>query len=76
MATTENRLLALELAQTQRKARPALVIFLRAEQEGEPTPSQREQIAQAEKQGRKVKRIIFRRAEDSFPGFTGLPPNR
>lgn len=72
MATIESRLATLE--QAQRKARPALVIFLRAEQEGEPTPAQRKQIAQAEKQGRKVKQIIFRRAEDSFPGFTGLPP--
>lgn len=74
MATIESRLATLE--QTQRKARPALVIFLRAEQESEPTPEQHEQIAQAEKQGRKVELIIFRRAEDSFPGFTGLPPKR
>lgn len=71
MATLENRLATLE--QTQRKARPALVIFLRAEQEGRPTEAQAEQIAQAEKQGRKVELIIFSRAEDSFPGFTGLP---
>lgn len=73
MATLENRLATLE--QTQRRPRPALVIFLLAEQEGEPTPAQHEQIAQAEKQGREVKQIIFRRAEDLFPGFTGFPPN-
>lgn len=74
MATIESRLATLE--QIQRKARPALYIFLRAEQEGEPTPAQREQIDQAEKQGRKVELVIFKRAEDSFPGFTGLPPGR
>lgn len=65
-----------KLEQSQRKARPALIIFLRAEQEGDPTPAQRELIAQAGKQAREVKVIIFRRAEASFPGFTGLPPER
>ncbi|MDO9011198.1 MAG: hypothetical protein Q7U78_05250 [Gallionella sp.] len=74
MTNLQTRLTALE--QTQRRTRPALIIFLRAEQEGEPTPAQHEQIAQAEKQGREVELIIFRRAEDSFPGFTGLPPER
>lgn len=72
MATLNDRLLTLE--QVQRKTRPELVRFYRVEQEGEPTPEQREQIVQAEKQGREVKQIIFRRAEDSFPCFTGLPP--
>ncbi len=70
--TLQNRLATLE--QTQRKARPALVIFLRAEQVGEPTPAQREQIAQAEKQGREVKQIIFRRAEDSFSDGVRIAP--
>jgi len=74
MATIENRLATLETA--QRRTLPALVIFLRTEQEGEPTPAQREQIAQAERTGRKVKQIIFRRAEDSFPGFTGKAPEQ
>lgn len=74
MATIRDRLSTLE--QVQRRTRPPLIIFLRAEQEGEPTPAQREQIAQAERQGREVKQIIFRRAEDLFPGFTGLPPGR
>lgn len=72
MATIESRLATLE--QTQRKARPALIIFLRAEQEGEPTPSQREQIAQAEKQGREVELIIFRRVEDSFRDGARIAP--
>lgn len=71
MPSLDARLLALE--QHNRTSRPALLLFYRCEQEGEPTPAQREQIAQAEKQGREVKLIIFRRAEDSFPGFTGLP---
>lgn len=54
----------------------ALVIFLRAEQEDLPTPEQAAQIALAEKQGRGVEVIRLVRAEDSFPGFTGLPPER
>lgn len=70
MATLNDRLLTLE--QVQRKARPELVLFYRTEQEGEPTPEQATQIAQAEKQGRPVKVIRFIRAEDSSPGFSGL----
>lgn len=62
MATIENRLATLE--QTQRRTRPALVIFLGAEQEGEPTPSQREQIALAERQGCTVRIIRIVCAED------------
>ena len=62
MATIESRLATLE--QTQRKARPALVIFLRAEQEGQPTEAQAQQITLAERQGREVKQIIFRRANE------------
>ena len=42
----------------------ALVIFLRAEQEGEPTPEQQAQIEQAERQGRPVRTITIIRAED------------
>lgn len=72
MATLNDRLLTLE--QAQRKTRTELVLFYRPEQEGQPIPEQREQIVLAEKQGREVKQIIFRRAEDSIPCFTGLPP--
>lgn len=68
MATLNDRLLKME--QVQRKTHPALVLFYRDEQGGEPTAEQREQILQAEKQGREVKQIIFRRAEDLFPWST------
>jgi len=58
MATIKDRITALE--QTQRKARPMLVIALRPEQEGKPTPEQAGQIAMAEKLGREVKLINYR----------------
>ena len=58
MATIESRLAALE--QIHQKTRPALVLFYLSEQNGQPTPEQREQIAQAEKQGQPVKIITFR----------------
>lgn len=45
MTTLNDRLLTLE--QLQRKARPELVLLYRTEQEGEPTPEQATQIAQA-----------------------------
>lgn len=51
MATIEQRLAALEQATD---TAPMLVIFLRSEQDGEPTPEQAAQITFAEKQGRKV----------------------
>ena len=57
MATISARLAALE--QTQRKARPLLVIVLRPEQEGEPTPEQAAQIEQAKREGRPVKVIRY-----------------
>lgn len=74
MTNLRTRLTALE--QTHRHARPPLVMVYRAEQEGRPTEAQAAQIEHAEKQGREVKTISIRRAEDSFPGFTGLPPKR
>jgi len=58
MATLNDRLLKLE--QVQRKARPLLVIALRPEQEGEPTPEQAAQIEQAKREGRPVKVIRYR----------------
>ena len=72
MPSLDARLLALE--QRNRTSRPAaLLLFYLCEQEGIPTPEQAAQIAQAEKQGRPVKVIRFIRAEDSSPGFSGLP---
>lgn len=71
MPSLDARLLALE--QHNRTSRPALLLFYLYEQEGIPTPEQATQIAQAEKQGRPVKVIRFMRAENSFPGFSGLP---
>lgn len=74
MPNLDTRLLALE--QHNRASRPALLLFYQCEQEGIPSPEQAAQIAQAEKQGRPVHVIRFVRAENSFPGFTGLPPER
>jgi len=54
----ESRLATLE--QTHRRARPMLVIALRPEQEGKPTPEQAAQITKGEKQGREVKLINYR----------------
>ncbi len=71
MATITSRLHTLEL--TQRRTRPALVIFLHAEQESRPTEAQAALIAQAERHGREVTIIAIRRSEDLFPGFTALP---
>lgn len=74
MPSLDARLLALE--QHNRTSRPALLLFYLCEQEGIPTPEQAAQIAQAEKQGRPVNVIRFMRAENAFPSFTGLPPER
>lgn len=57
MPTIEERITALETAQLQRNAQPALVLFCRDDQ---PSPEQAEQIAQAEREGRTVKIILTR----------------
>lgn len=62
MATIRDRLSTLE--QVQRRTRPPLIIFLRAEQEGEPTPEQATEIAQAERMGGIVRIIRIVAAED------------
>ncbi|CAH1903707.1 hypothetical protein NTGHW29_140082 [Candidatus Nitrotoga sp. HW29] len=71
MPSLDARLLALE--QYNRTSCPALLLFYLCEQKGIPTPEQAAQIAQANKKGRSVKVIRFVCAEDSFPGFSGLP---
>ena len=58
MATLESRLAALE--QIHQKTCAELVLFYSPEQNGEPTPEQKEQIAQAEKRGQSVKIISYR----------------
>ena len=74
MPSFDARLQALE--QHNCTSRFALLLLYLCEQEGIPTPVQAAQIAQAEKQGRPVNVIRFVCAEKSFPGFTGLPPER
>lgn len=74
MATIESRLNALE--QAHRNTAPTLLLFYQAEQGSRPTEEQTTQIEQAERTGREIRVIEFVRAEDAFPGFTGLPPER
>ena len=62
MTTIKERLTSLE--RIQRKSRPALIFVLRAEQEGEPTPEQATEIAQAERMGGIVRIIRIVAAED------------
>lgn len=64
MATLESRLATLE--QHKRASRPELVLIYTDEQEGLPTPAQQVQIEMAERQGRPVRTISIRRAEDNL----------